>query len=181
MAEFRLETPRLLLREWRATDLDALALMNADPDVMAFIGPLQGRADAAAQIEGFQADQAMFGYCCWALERRSDNAFIGYCGLHSGSTGTPVEGEIEIAWRLMRSAWGQDYAREAALACFDWAFANLPIEAVWAKTVPANERSWRLMRRLGMTYLEGGDFDHPALSPGDPLRRHVLYRMIRPS
>lgn len=66
------------------------------------------------------------------------------------------------------------------MASLDWAFPNLRPETIWSKTVPANKRSWGLMQRIGMKYVEGGDFDHPDLAEGDPLRRHVLYRIDRP-
>jgi RimJ/RimL family protein N-acetyltransferase len=179
MAEFRLETERLILREWRETDIAPLARMNRDREVMEFIGPLQSGEEAARMVANLRALQADYGHCYWALERRRDGAMIGFCGLDPGFVG-PVKGEVEIGWRLAREAWGQGFAREAAQASLAWGFAELPRDRIWAKTVPANTRSWGLMRRLGMSYVEGGDFDHPALAEGDPLRRHVLYRIARP-
>lgn len=59
----------------------------------------------------------------------------------------------------------------------DFAFATLGLEEVVAFTVPANQPSWTLMQRLGMRRDEAGDFEHPRLSEGHPLRRHVLYRI----
>jgi RimJ/RimL family protein N-acetyltransferase len=179
MAEFRLETERLILREWREADVEPLAAMNADPEVMQYVGPLQTRGDAARMAGNLARMQADHGHCYWALERRGDGVMIGFCGLDPGFVG-PVKGQVEIGWRLARQAWGQGFAREAAEASLAWGFAELSLAAIWAKTVPANWRSWGLMRRLGMRYVEGGDFDHPALAAGDPLRRHVLYRIDRP-
>ncbi len=121
----------------------------------------------------------------WLLQlghrvRRVDSAFIGFCGLKPGLVGTPVAGKTDAGWRLAHAAWGQGYAREAAAASLAWGFANLHVDAIWAKTVAANTRSWRLMLRLGMKKVEGGDFDHPALAASDGLRRHVLYHINRP-
>ncbi len=181
MAEFRLETERLVLRTWCEADLGPLTSMNSDPEVMTYIGPPRSRDENLDLIRSFTAMQQEHGYACWALECRANGALIGFCGMHPGAKGTPVEGEVEIAWRLVRDAWGRGFAKEAALACIDWGFANLDIGSIWAKTVPANARSWGLMCRIGMTYVEGGDFDHPALKVGDPLRRHVLYRILRPA
>lgn len=181
MAEFRLETARVVLREWREEDLLPLGRMNSDPEVMDFIGLPQSRRQNSALIERFVASQAARGHCYWPIERRSDGMMIGFCGLESGGSGMPVEGKIEIGWRLARDAWGQGFALEAAQACMGWGFGNIAIDAIWAKTVPANVRSLDLMIRLGMAYVEGADFDHPALPEGDPLRRHVLYRIDRPA
>ena len=180
MAGFRIETPRLVLREWREADVDPMAGINSDPEVMAFIGPLQSRDETSRFIGRHAAMLADHGICYWAVEHRELEAIIGFCGLEPGGSGMPVEGRIEIGWRLARNVWGLGFAREAAGACIAWGFANLPVEAIWSKTVPANTRSRGLMVRLGMTYVEGADFDHPALAEGDPLRRHVLYRMARP-
>ena len=110
-------------------------------------------------------------------ELKADGRFIGYCGMlppHDPFV------EIEIGWRLAHADWGKGYAREGAEACLDWAWHELDAASVIAVTVPANKRSWGLMVRLGMTRDPGEDFDHPALPEGDPLRRHVLYRINRP-
>jgi RimJ/RimL family protein N-acetyltransferase len=88
--------------------------------------------------------------------------------------------EVELGWRLAREAWGHGYATEGARASLAWCWANLDTPTVMAITVPANLRSRRVMEKIGLRYVEGGDFDHPALPEGDPLRRHVLYRMRRP-
>jgi RimJ/RimL family protein N-acetyltransferase len=94
--------------------------------------------------------------------------------------GTPIESDVEIGWRLRADCWGKGYAREAAQASLDWAWANLDREAVAAITVTDNRRSWGLMERLGMRRDPLEDFDHPDLAESDPLRRHIVYRIRRP-
>ncbi len=180
MAELQLETERLVLRKWRECDLAPFHSICGDPRVMEFVGPPWSEAEASQFIASQRKSQAEHGYCNWAIERKADKALIGFCGLKPGSAGTPVAGKPDLGWRLAHSAWGQGFAREAAAACIAWGFANFPDDAIWAKTVPANTRSLGLMLRLGMSKVEGGDFDHPALLQGDPLRRHVLYRISRP-
>jgi RimJ/RimL family protein N-acetyltransferase len=128
-----------------------------------------------------EAIRAALGHCFWAIERRSDRAFLGFCGVKPGPEGTPIDGELEIGWRLARNHWSQGYAREAAAATLDWTWANTDRAKVCAITVHANEASWGLMIRLGMTRVEDGDFDHPALPPGHRLRRHVFYAIGRPA
>ncbi|MEN9718259.1 MAG: hypothetical protein RIQ99_1137 [Pseudomonadota bacterium] len=181
MAEFRIETDRLALRSWRAADVDPFYAMGRDPRVMEFLGPLMDRVDVAA-AQARQSDfQHRYGHCFWALERLSDGAFLGFCGLKPGPAETPLEGLIEIGWRLAHHAWGHGYAREAAAASLDWGFANLPAPAIWAVTVPGNIRSWGLMQRLGMVRHSQLDFAHPALASDDPLRPHIVYAMPRPT
>ncbi|WP_374942285.1 GNAT family N-acetyltransferase [Sphingomonas sp.] len=176
-----IDTPRTTLRGWRDADIAPFDAMGRDPRVMAHFPALFRPGEAAAAVAGQQALQAITGYCFWAVERKRDLAFLGFCGVKPGPEETPIEGELEIGWRLGRNHWGQGYASEAAEATLAWVWANTPRRRVFAITVPANERSRTLMTRIGMTHVEDGDFDHPALSLGHPLRRHVLYRIDRPS
>lgn len=174
-------TRRLLLRRWRAADAEPFHAMSRDPAVMRTIGPLlsRGESDAAIARQNEQLDR--HGCCFWALERRADGAFIGFCGVQPGRAGTPIGGELEIGWRLARAEWGRGYAREAAQASLRWAWANTRLPRVIAVTTPGNARSRGLMERLGMARLADGDFDHPMLARGDPLRAHVTYAIARPA
>jgi RimJ/RimL family protein N-acetyltransferase len=174
-----IETERLILRRWRFEDVEPFHAMGQDAEVMRYLGPPMNVTSCEATVERMNAMADATGDCFWALERRTDGAFIGFCGIKPGPAGTPIEGLPEIGWRLARSAWGSGLAREAAAACLTRAWQR-GVDRVHAITVPANERSWGLMIRLGMTRVEGGDFDHPALAEGDPLRRHLHYSIGRP-
>jgi RimJ/RimL family protein N-acetyltransferase len=180
MAEFLIETERLILREWRQDDAEAMYPSGQDARVMAFLGPLMDLDACRWLVDGQILNQSLFGHCFWPIERRSDGALLGFCGLNPGPQNTPMEGKIEIGWRLTHGAWGQGYAREAAAACINWAWENLSDDAVWSFTVPANTRSRRLMERLGMTRRTEFDFDHPALAVDDPLQAHITYSISRP-
>lgn len=172
-----IETERLLLRPWRESDRKPFWAMTLDREVMRYF-PATDRIDNDRLIERQIERQDKHGYCLWAMERKADQRFIGYCGMlppHDPFV------EIEIGWRLAHADWGKGYAREGAEACLDWAWRELDAGSVIAVTVPANERSWGLMLRLGMTRNPEEDFDHPHMPEGDPLRRHVLYRINRPS
>ena len=173
-------TERLVLRGWRESDAHAIHEMGQDKRVMEFLGPPTSIEAARALVAGQIVNQSLFGHCFWAIERRADGRVIGLCGLNPGPAATPVEGGIEIGWRLAGDSWGYGYAHEAATACLAWGWRHLDAPTIAAMTVPANTRSRALMVRLGMTRVSGGDFDHPGLAQGDPLRRHVLYRIDRP-
>ena len=175
-----IETERLILRVWRDDDVAPFIAICSDPRVMEFVGPPWSFNEAGLFIARQREFQHKHGYCNWAIEQKADGALLGFCGIKPGPSGTPVAGRPDIGWRLAFPAWGKGLAREAAAAAIAWGFAHLSDDTIWAKTVPANVRSWGLMLRLGMAYVESADFDHPALSEGDPLRRHVLYRINRP-
>jgi RimJ/RimL family protein N-acetyltransferase len=175
-----IETERLILRGWRDTDLHPFHMMSQDPQVMATLGPLMSREECAAGIARLEGIRETHGYTFWAVERREDQAFLGFCGVKPGAVGTPIENETEIGWRLAAPYWGQGYAREAAEASLDWVWANTGEPLVAAITTPGNVRSWGLMERLGMVRAPQDDFDHPSL-PADSARlAHITYRITRP-
>lgn len=178
MAEIRLETERLVLRSWRAADVDQFLEVNSDPDVMATLGPVMDRDQVAALIERMQGIEAAHGHCFWAMVRREDDRVIGWCGVIRGTV-APIIDQPEIGWRMARECWGKGYATEAARATLDWLFANRSDDAAWAITTVENAGSRAVMNRLGMTYLPELDFDHPGVPADDPLLRHVTYRIAR--
>lgn len=175
-----IETDRLILRPWEDRDRAPFAAMGRDPEVMATLGPLMSRAESDAGVDRSIALQAARGHCFWAMERRSDAAFLGFCGLKICNDPCPVEGDVEIGWRLRSDVWGHGYAREAAEASLAWGWANLDAPRIMAMTATTNPRSWGLMERLGMTRRPDLDFDHPRLAVDDPLRRHIVYIIDRP-
>ncbi|WP_219892895.1 GNAT family N-acetyltransferase [Aquisediminimonas profunda] len=179
MDDFRLETTRLILRSWRDDDVLPFASMSADPRVMATLGPLMSAQEAEAMIGRLHAIEERHGHTFWALERKKDGRFLGFCGLVMGNVG-PIDGKIEIGWRLAHDAWGQGYAREAAEASLDWGFSNRDVEQIWAITTPGNVRSWGLMERLGLKRHPQLDFAHPKNADDSPLKQHITYSIARP-
>ncbi|QJB70062.1 GNAT family N-acetyltransferase [Parasphingorhabdus halotolerans] len=175
MAEFRLETERLVMREWHEDDLDAFHAINSDPRVMETLGPLKDREEIINLISRLQALQEKDGCCFWALETKSDGALIGWCGMIRGAHDVPVKDKLEIGWRLEFDSWGKGYVTEAAKKCIEWAADQFPDEEVWAITSVDNHRSRAVMQRLGMSHLPDLDFDHPLVEPGSHLLRHVTY------
>lgn len=170
-----IETPRLRLRPWRDDDRAALAALNADPEVGGWLAGPFTREESDGQIESFERHQREHGFTFWALAERESDRVIGLCGLRyvNGS-------DVEIGWRLARSAWGQGYVTEAASACLSEAW-RLDLPRVVAITAVSNKRSRAVMERIGMSYRQGADFDHERLTPDHPLSRHVLYTIDRPA
>ena len=180
MADLPLLTERLILRAWRDEDAPPFQAICTDPAVMEFLGPPLTLASAQELVRRQQGWQANLGYCFWAMEHRATGELMGFCGIKPGAQGTPIEGRIEIGWRMARKWWGAGLACEAARATLDWTWAHLDTDSVWAITTTGNLRSRALMRRLGMIRRHDLDFDHPALPDGDPLRAHMTCRIERP-
>jgi RimJ/RimL family protein N-acetyltransferase len=178
MPEFRIETERLTLRDWREDDFDALHALCTCPRVMATIGPLHDEAKTGALLTRLRERSARDGHTFWAMERKEDQRVIGFCGVSRGPV-PPIEGELEIGWRMAADCWGKSYAREAAEATLRWIATNRPGESICAITSVGNVRSRGLMERLGMRYRPEMDFDHPNVDEGSHLKPHVTYWLER--
>ena len=177
-------TEHLTLRPWRPDDLAAFRFINADSEVMALMPSLLDAPQSDALALRIMDGIATRGWGLWAVEVPGEADFIGYVGLNDPAQPMPFQtagGQcVEMAWRLARPYWGRGYASEAARAALDFGFSQLGLAEIVAYTVPHNHRSRGVMERIGMVRDEQGDFDHPVLAEGHPLRRHVLYRQGRP-
>jgi RimJ/RimL family protein N-acetyltransferase len=173
-----IETPRLLLRPWRTSDLAPFAAQNADPVVMRFLSGVLTRADSDAYVARAERHLAETGFGKWAVEAPGIAPLIGSVGLTRVTYEAPFTPAVEAAWRLHRRYWGCGYATEAARAAIEDGFQRVGLREIVAVTAPTNFASVRVMERLGMT--RSGTFDHPVAPPGSPLRRHILYRLKRP-
>jgi RimJ/RimL family protein N-acetyltransferase len=175
----QIRTDRLVLRRWRESDRDPYAALNADPEVMRYFPAALDRAASDAGIDRMEDLFRGQGFGLWALEVAGTGEFIGFTGLNPMPDGVPGAGGMEVGWRLARDAWHHGYATEAATAAVDVAFKGVGLDRIWSMTAVLNRPSQAVMLRLGMTPY--ARFDHPVLEPGHPLRRHVVYRLLRPA
>ena len=169
-----IETPRLHMRQWRESDREPFAAMNADPAVMEFFESPQSRAASDASINAWQAQIAASGWSNWAVELRESAEFIGFTGLSVPRRTFSFSPCVEVGWRLARAAWGYGYATEAARASLRVAFEQLALPEVVSFTAVGNLRSRAVMERIGMRNANQ-DFEHPGVTEGHPLRLHCLY------
>ena len=169
-------TDRLLLRKWRVSDREPFARMNADPRVMEFYPACLSREESDATADRIASHFERYGFGLFAAELRENGAFAGYIGLSVPTFETHFTPCVEIGWRLAAEYWGAGLATEGAVAALEYGFETLKLDEILSFTVPANMRSRRVMDKIGMRYDATGDFDHPKLPEGHPLRRHVLYR-----
>ena len=174
---FPIETERLILREWRESDLEPFARLNSDPRVMEFMPGLLSREESDAFAHRIQSHFREHGFGLCAAELRGNSEFIGFIGLQVPRFQAAFTPCIEIGWRLSADHWERGLATEGAQAIVRFAFEILKLKSIVSFTVPKNLRSRRVMEKLGMTHDPAEDFDHPMLPEGHPLRRHVLYRL----
>jgi ribosomal-protein-alanine N-acetyltransferase len=153
--------------------------MNGDPTVMEFFYRPLSRTESDALVDMYAAELDESGHCPWAVEELSTGAFIGFVGLHAVQAHMPFAPGTEVGWRLARQYWGLGYATEAGAAAVLFGFGALGLEEILSFTSVLNLRSRRVMERLGMSYDQADDFDHPNIAEGHPLRPHVLYRLQR--
>lgn len=153
--------------------------MNADPAVAEFLGRALDRTESDALADRIEAHWVREGFGLWAVERLDAGQFIGFAGLARPRFEAHFTPAVEVGWRLARAAWGHGFATEAGRAALEFGFVTVGLDEIVSFTAVANERSRAVMARLGMSRDPRGDFDHPRLEPGHPLRRHVLYRLRR--
>lgn len=173
----RIETPRLILRQWKESDLRPFAEMNADPEVMKyFLKPLtEEESNAMVEKCSQRLAEDKFGY--WAVEEKETCDFLGFVALQRVPFECPVKGQIEIGWRLKGSAWGKGFASEGAKKLLEYGFSHLGFDEIVSITAKVNERSQKVMERIGMKRRQEDNFDHIKIPEENPLRPHVIYRI----
>jgi RimJ/RimL family protein N-acetyltransferase len=152
----RIETARLRLRVFAPEDLDAMHSITSDPEVMRYIGPRAplSRDETEVNLVNIVTAFRRRGFGRWALEKKAGGQVVGYCGLSLGLE----EVGIELAYMLARSEWGTGLATEAGRACLRYGFERLNLPAIAGLTMHDNQRSRRVLERLGMKYVRDARF-----------------------
>jgi RimJ/RimL family protein N-acetyltransferase len=171
-------TPRLRLRQWKPSDREPFAALNADPKVMEFFPATLSRDESDAMAQRCESLIAQRGWGFWAAETKHNGEFIGFVGLNVPAADLPFSPCVEIGWRLGIAYWGRGLATEAAKGALRVGFEVLNLPEIVSFAPARNRRSRAVMSRLGMVE-EGAGFEHPALPIGDHLREHVLCRLPR--
>jgi RimJ/RimL family protein N-acetyltransferase len=143
---------RLLARELTPADAGDLYALNADREVIKYTGdqPFRSVADARQFLEGYR-DYELYGCGRWALNRKEDGAFIGWCGLKMHD-----EDWVDLGFRLLRKYWGQGYATEAARASLYVGFKELKLLQVIGRAAASNSASLRVLEKLNMRFWKWG-------------------------
>lgn len=174
-----IETERLVLRHWRADDIEPFHRLNSDERVMRFFPFRRDRKQSAEMLERIHQMVADDGFG-WAAICLKDGTVIGFSGLSQINFETAFTPAVEIGWRLLPEHWGAGYASEAARALVAHGFNELGLDEIVSFAVTTNTASTGVMRRIGMTAEPEFDFEMPGI--GDDmahLRRHVFYQLRR--
>ena len=145
-----LTTDRLLLRQRHESDVPAILRMDADPEIMHYFDdweppdPVEHEKRIRARIHT-DFGPGLGHWSVFPQDRPDD--FLGYVSLRT----MPEYADIELAYRFRRAAWGQGFAKEAAAACLDHAFCRLVLAEVVAVVHPNNQRSLRVIAKLGFS------------------------------
>ncbi|MEM1335910.1 MAG: GNAT family N-acetyltransferase [Actinomycetota bacterium] len=153
---FRLETERLVLRDWRDGDAEGLAELHADPVVTAELEGVLTREQSDEKLAWYLEMFDREGYTRWVVE--VDGRFAGTCGIARHLDHDTIGPHVDIGWKLQRWAHGHGYATEAARAVLADAHARLGDEPVYAYTSPTNVASQRVMEKIGMMRRADLDF-----------------------
>lgn len=142
------DTDRLTFRRWTAGDEESAVDLWGDPEVTRFIttGEHPGRESALERLWAQMAMEREHGVQYWPVRRRSDGVFVGCCGLRPRDPGTGV---WELGVHIRSRLWGRGYATEACREVIRFAFDQLGAAALFAGHHPQNERSRRLLARIG--------------------------------
>ena len=185
MAEFHLETERLILRDWRDEDWEPFFRHTNTPAVMRWLGGVLGedhtRMTCDSARERLETYARELGFTFWVVERKADGGhlsgeILGFCGMKRANQPGGPQGDMEIGWRFREDSWGKGYAREAAQAAMKVGFEQFGAPHMIALTVEGNTGSWGLMKRLGMVRREDLDF------PSDDFGAHgtiIAYSITR--
>jgi len=176
-----LETPRLALRQFTEDDVDNLFDLNSDPEVMRYLtgGRPTPRAEIRDQIIPFHLGvyERFDRLGTWAAESIPTGEFLGW--FHFRPAGGTDITDIELGYRLRRSAWNKGYATEGSRALIGTGFTDLGVERVFALTMAVNAASRRVMEKCGLTLVRTTPYEGPGVIEGAE-HGEVEYALTKP-
>lgn len=170
-----IETERLLIRQYKESDLPAMIAMNQDDQVMEFFLDKKTAEESTQAYNNMKSKIDTQGYAFFAVEEKSSGSFIGFVGLLDITFDVDFAPGVEIRWRMLPQFWGKGYATEAAKACLAFGKETLGLDKIYSFTTTQNKRSYNVMEKIGMSYVK--NFNHPLVPKDHPLVEHVLYEI----
>ena len=162
------ETERLWLRELNPGDAESFYLLNLDPEVIKYTGddPFINIEEAEKFLLNYD-HYRKYGFGRWAVMRKTDNVFLGWCGLKY------IEDidEYDIGFRFFKKFWGQGYATESAKACLELGFKKFNLPVIIGRALKENRASIHVLQKIGLSFYKEADFEGKA---------GVIYRKFKP-
>lgn len=150
-------TENLYFRRFEPGDAASVLELNSDPIVTRFTHDTIYTLAQAEEVlkRSVLPHYEQYGYGRWAVHRKADDQFIGWCGLKF----RPTKGVTDLGYRFIRRFWGQGYATEAAIGTTHFAFNVLKIKFLTAAAEPENTASIRILTRCGFEQTGYGEVD----------------------
>jgi [ribosomal protein S5]-alanine N-acetyltransferase len=151
-----IETNRLYLRELSIDDAQNFYLLNADEEVIKYTGDKAFKCvdEAKTFLENYNPYQK-YGYGRWAVIDKSNDEFLGWCGLKF----SPELEEVDLGFRFFKKHWNNGFATESAKACLNYGFENLQLNKIVGRAMEANLASIKVLEKTGMQFVNIIDFE----------------------
>ena len=175
--KYLFKSKRLGFRNWFDNDLQAMAKISADKEVMAYFPSTQSVDFVADFIQRMQREFSERRHCYFAVEILETSELIGFIGLHQQTFEADFTPCIDIGWRLKKEVWNNGYATEGAIRCLKYGFDELKIKRIYAITPKINLKSERIMQKIGMKKIKYFIFE--PLKDDERLKECVLYSIDR--
>ncbi len=173
MTPYLFTSQRLGFRNWTLDDLEILAEINTDDDVMEFFPFKPSKEDTRAFIIRMQEMYVEKGFCYFAVDLLNNAELIGFIGLCEQTYLEKPSPFVDIGWRLKKSIWNKGYATEGAKACLGFGFNTIGLDKIYSVAPAINIKSELIMKKIGMQQIE--TFEHPKLLHDERLKYCVLY------
>lgn len=149
MEDLRLETDRLIIRNWKESDIEPYAELSADLEVMTFIGDGKARTTDYARtfVHQMMTLYEERGWIRFAVEHKESGDFMGFCGFEL------IDGVLDYGWRYARKYWGGGYGSEAAIAVLELGRSRFSLKNIQSKSYTENAGSVRIMEKMGLSFL----------------------------
>jgi len=171
-----LESERVLLREWRESDVEPWVALNLDAENLQYFPRVYSAEESLASYMRIRdlLNENSFGL--WAAQEKSSGEFMGFVGLmHHNIPGISFMPCYEIGWRLDKKYWGKGYATEAAKVVLAFGLEELQLEKIYSFTAKGNIPSINVMKKIGLQERPELAFEHPRIPDESPVKSHVVY------
>lgn len=146
------ETPRLILRQLTEADAPLVLELNSSEAVLKYLHEpvLQSIEHAREIIRRIILPQYKSRLGRWAIHTKDTNEFIGWCGLKY----RPELDEVDLGYRLKKTAWGKGYATEAAQHTLEYGFNVLQLKVITGRAHIGNIASIKVLEKIGMQFIK---------------------------
>lgn len=161
-----LETQRLILRELNPNDAENFYKLNLNPNVIKYTGnsAFKDINEAKDFLENYP-DYKINGFGRWAVINKSNNEFLGWCGLKYDKN----HDETDIGFRFFEEHWNKGFATESAKACINFGFGNLNLKTIIGRAMSENIASIKVLEKIGLRFERAFDFDQ--------INKGVIYKI----